>query len=151
MRTEFIRSSQKRDILKKLEKQFGISELNYLLIQAGREKIRGYSGHLSKDEIVDIGKLANVETVGLYVLKEEKDKLIRLSTDACHLLKKQITKNIITLNDEQFSLWIRGNDVDIEIPSGVHVIVYDNIPFGCTVSNGKKLFNYLPKDRRLRR
>ena len=42
-------SSDKKKILEQLNNQFGITELPYLLIQFGQEKIRVYSGILSKD------------------------------------------------------------------------------------------------------
>lgn len=149
---KFIKSSEKRRIVEKLNEQFGITNTPYLLIQVGKEKIRGYSGHLSKDEIIDIGKIANVETIGLYLMKEEHDKkIIRLGFDTTQLLRKQITKNILEISKEEFNLWIRGYDLDKETPNGIYAIMYDNIFLGCGISNGKRVFNYVPKDRRIKK
>ena len=150
MNTHFIKSSDKKKILEKLNEQFGITNIPYLLIASGKEKIRAYSGHLSKDEIIDMGKLINIEVVGAYLLKEENEEY-RLSFDAPIILKNQITKSIVEINKEQFESWIRGNDLDITAEKGVVVIKYQEDFLGSGKSNGEKIFNYVPKDRRLRK
>ena len=148
MRINFIKSSKKKEILVKLEEQFGISDLPYLLIESGKEKIRGFSGHLSKEEINEISLILNIEIMGLYLLKQEQD--LRLSLDATTLLKEQITKNIIDISDAQLQEWLRGRDLDIKTPKGTIIIKNKDDLIGCGKSNGEKIFNYLPKDRRLK-
>lgn len=148
MNINFVKSNEKKEIIENLDKQFGITEVPFLLIKAGSEKFRGYSGHLTKEEILELNELANIEIIGLYMLKQEHD--LRLGFDACQILEKQITKNILELTDEQFHLWIRGNDLDIKIQQGTYIMKYKNDFLGCGKSNGEKLFNYVPKDRRLR-
>ncbi len=149
MNTHFIKSNEKRDIVEQLKEQFGIEELPYLLIESGKEKIRAFSGSLSKEEIIQIGGLVKVEIVGLYLLKKEND--FRLSLDAATILKNQITKNILEINDEQFYKWIRGYDLQIEVPRGTYVLKYKNDFIGCGKSNEKTIFNYVPKDRRIKK
>jgi NOL1/NOP2/fmu family ribosome biogenesis protein len=150
MNVRFIKSNEKRDITQSLNEQFGLTELPFLLIESGKEKIRGFTGHMSKDEMVELSKLANIEIVGLYIIKREAD--LRLSLDATHLLSKQLTKNIIDINDEQYQQWIRGNDLAIQTEeSGTVLIRYNNDFIGCGKSNKEKIFNYVPKDRRLRK
>ena len=149
MKIHFIKSNEKRRIIEELNEQFGISELPYLLIESGKEKIRAFSGHLSKEEIYQIGNIAKIELIGLYLLKKEED--YRLSIDATHLLKNQINKNIIEINEEQFQQWIRGKDIEIESQKGTLVIKYKEDFIGCGKSNGEKIFNYVPKDRRLKK
>ena len=145
----FIRSPEKNRITDDLEKQFGINKLPYLLFRVGREKIRGYSGHLSKEEIAKLARIARVEIIGIYLIKKEQD--FRLSLDAIHLLKDQVSKSIIDLNDEQFHKWIRGHDLEVkDAQLGTIVIRYNGDFVGCGKSNGQKIFNYVPKDRRLR-
>ena len=53
MELNFIFKNDKKRILEKLE-YYGIKELPFLLIESGREKIRGYSGSLSIKEIHEI-------------------------------------------------------------------------------------------------
>jgi NOL1/NOP2/fmu family ribosome biogenesis protein len=149
MNIHFIRSAEKKKILERLKEQFGIKELPYLLVQSGKERIRFFSGSLSKDEMQKIGELANIELIGLYAMKEEGD--FRLTLDAEHLIKEQITKNIVGINDEQLQLWLRGNDLQIQAPKGTIAIKYQGDFVGSGKSSGEKIFNYLPKDRRLKK
>lgn len=146
--TFFIKSSQKKEILAELQNQFGIQELPYLLVQAGKEKIRAFSGHLSKDEIINISRILNIEFIGIYLLKKEHD--YRLSFDASQILAKQLTKNIVDINEEQYQLWIRGYDLEIKAPKGTILIRFNGDFLGCGKSSGDKIYNYVPKERRLK-
>lgn len=146
----FIKSKEKEKIQEGLKSQFGIEKLPFQLIQGGNEKIRGFSGDLSKEDILKINELANIELIGLYLFKEEHD--FRLGFDACHILKDQITKNILELTDENFQLWIKGLDLEnMPVPAGTYIIKYKDDLIGCGKSNGDKIFNYVPKDRRVRK
>ena len=149
MNYKYIRSSEKRKILAELNEQFGITELPYLLIESGKEKLRAFSGHLSKEEMNDISSISNIEIIGLYMIKKEHD--LRLSIDATHLLKEQISKNILELSESEFQSWIRGKDLEKPLPQGTYVIKFNQDFLGCGKSNGKILFNYIPKDRRLKK
>jgi len=146
----FIKTPQKRKIIEKLNEQFGIENLPFLLVQSGKEKIRAFSGSLSKDEISKISLFANIELIGLYLLKEENGEF-RLSMDAALLLSKQIIKNIVEIDEIQFKRWIRGNDLEIKMPKGVYLIKCNEDFLGCGKSNGERIFNYVPKDRRIKK
>jgi len=151
MNVHFIKSSEKKKIVEQLNKQFGIENLNYMLIETGKEKIRAFSGSLSKEEIFELAKIANIEIIGLYSVNKERADDLRITLDALHLLKDQITNNIIEINSDQFHKWIRGHDLDIATQKGAVIIKYQSDFVGCGKSNGEKIFNYLPKDRRLRK
>ena len=148
MNSRFIKSSEKKRLLSELEEQFGIEKLPYLLLETGKEKIRGFSGTMTKEEITELGKISNVEIVGLYLIKKEKN--LRLSLDATHLLKEQISKNIIEINNVQLGDWLRGKNLDIAKDSGIYVIKYEDDFVGCGISDGKKIINHIPKERRIR-
>ena len=150
MNIHFINSPEKRKSVSALNEQFGISELPYLLLWTGSEKIRAFSGSLSKDEIMKIGTIAPIESIGLYLLKKEFDW--RLSLDATILLKNQISKSIIDISDEQLGMWIKGLDLNIKSDFKSTIAIKHNNDFiGCGKSNGEKIFNYIPKERRIKR
>lgn len=151
MNIRFIKTPEKRKIIEKLNEQFGITELPYLLIESGREKLRAFSGHLSKEEISQLAQTLNIEVIGLYLIKREDNSNLRLSFDATHLLKSQITKKIIELNDIEFQTWIRGFDLQIKAQVGTLAIKYKSDFIGCGKSNGSVLINHVPKDRRLKK
>jgi len=157
---EFIYSSEKKKIMERLE-YYGITKLPYLLIRFGKEKIRGYSGDSSIEEIAKIDQSIRVEIMGLYLF-HEYDEGIRLSLDAIHLLKDQITKNIIELSDEQAKEFLKGHDIllsdkdkkhffeDKKEKHGFKVIKHKNDFIGSGKLTQERLMNYVPKERRLR-
>jgi NOL1/NOP2/fmu family ribosome biogenesis protein len=145
----FIKSSQKKKLLAELEKNYGIKKVPYLLLETGKKKLRAFSGHLSKEEISQLADLINIEIIGMYLINK-KDNDVRLNFDAVSLLRKQITKNIIKINKSQFEKWIRGYDLDIKTKRGIVVLSSNNELVGVGKSNTEKIFNYVPKERKLK-
>lgn len=150
MNIHFIKSNEKRDIVSQLNKQFGIEELPYLLVQSGKERVRAFSGHLSKDEIKSISEIARIEGIGMYLIRKEHD--LRLSFDATQVLKNKIKKQIIEINQEQYEEWIRGYDLQVTSETkGTVVIKFKDDFIGCGKSTGDKILNHVPKERRIRK
>ena len=145
----FLKSSEKKKLIKELEENFGILKLDYLLIETGKQKIRGFSGTMTKEEIKELSEIANVEIIGIYLFRREGN--LRLSLDGTHLLKKQMTKNIIEISDKEIELWLHGKNLEIVKDRGVYAIRYKDDFIGCGISDGKKIINYVPKERRIRR
>ena len=142
-------SPQKKKIIKQLNKQFGITKLPYLLLQFGKEKIRLYSGNLSKEELRLLDKNSRVENIGLYFANQQQPE-IRLTLDGIQLLKPQITKNILSLNDQQAEDWLRGNDLDIKSDRTFKILKNNEELIGCGKSTGEKITNFVPKERRIK-
>lgn len=149
-RFETLNRKERDRILEKLKEQFGIEKLNYLLIRQGREKLRAFSGSLSREELETLGENINIETLGIYLAKEENGE-IRLSHDAASLLQNQITKNIIQVNDEQAKSWLRGQDLEINTRlSGPVAIKYKGLFIGCGKASLNRVTNFVPKERRVK-
>ena len=127
---KIIYSSEKKEIIKKLNEQYGISKLPYLLLRFGEDKIRIYSGSLSNDELNTLAANLRIENIGLYFAKQEKDG-IRLTLDGIQVLKEQITKNILELTDKQAEEWLRGFDLDIKTDRGFKILKNNNEFLGC--------------------
>lgn len=149
MKVRFIKSPEKRKILAELEEIYGIKDLPYLLIETGKRKIRAYSGHLSKDELLQLGKTVNVELLGMYLINT-RDEEPRINFDAISLLRSKITKNIMEIDKEQLEKWIRGHDLEIKASRGIVIIKYDGELIGVGKSNEEKIFNYVPKERKIK-
>jgi len=111
MKPEFITGNQKAEVVSKIKK-FGIEKIPFLLIKSGQDKIRAYSGSINADELAKIAEGVFVEIIGLYFARYDGGDL-RLSVDALHLLKEQITENIIELTKEQAQDYLKGRDVDL--------------------------------------
>lgn len=146
---QIIRASEKKKILEKLEKQYGISKLPYLLLQFGKEKIRLYSGNLSSQELNILDKNLRVENIGLYLAKQQDDG-IRLSLDVLSLFKNQINKNILELGDEQAENWFHGEDLPIATDKNFKILKNNDDFLGCGKSTGEKITNFVPKERRIK-
>lgn len=149
MNIHFIKSSEKKDIVAELKENFGIEELPFLLLESGKEKIRGFTGSLSKEEIGQLGQIAYVEGIGIYLLKKEES--LRLGFDATQLFSEQISKNIIDINEEQANKWLRGYDLELQATRGVVVVRYGKDFLGCGKSTGERIVNHVPKERRLKK
>lgn len=149
MNVHFLKSKEKKKIVEELTEIYGITELPYLLLETGKQKIRGYSGHLSREELSQLGNILNVELIGMYLISK-KDDDPRLNFDAVPLFRKKITKSIVEINKEQLALWVRGHDIDIACPRGIAVIKYQDDLIGIGKSNTEKIFNYVPKERKIK-
>lgn len=149
MNVKFLKSGEKKKLFSELDEKFGIDKVNYLLFETGKDKIRGYSGHLTREEIMELGEIANVEIIGMYLFKKEVWG-VRLSHDAVHAFSDKIKKGIFSIGKEDFDKWIRGNDIDVKCDKGAVILKYGDDFVGCGVSNGEKIFNYVPNERRIR-
>ena len=146
---KFLNSKQKRKVQGDLEETYGIPEIPYLLIEAGKQRLRAFSGDLSGEQILQLAQIANIETIGMYIISQKDDDL-RLNFDALPLFKSQITKRIFEINKNQLALWMRGYDLDIKCERGIVVLKYQDELVGIGKCNTEKIFNYLPKERKLK-
>jgi NOL1/NOP2/fmu family ribosome biogenesis protein len=149
MRAHFLPSGEKKQVLADLENQFGIQKIPGMLIESGREKIRLFTGSLTREELVELDKAVRIELIGLYAIK--KEDTYRLSIDGSYLFDEQVTKNIVNLTEDEMKQWMRGNDLPKEAPKGVVVIRFGKFFLGCGKSNGTLIYNYVPKNRRIMR
>jgi NOL1/NOP2/fmu family ribosome biogenesis protein len=163
---DFIFKTEKKKLLEKLS-YYGIKELPYLLISSGKEKVRGYTGNLSNEEILNIEKAIGIQIIGLYLFhnyfSDENEGGLRLSFDAISSseLKNQITKNVLDLNDKQAEEFLKGRDILLtneEIKAleqkhetkGFKILRNQNEFIGTGKLVEGRIVNYMPKERRLR-
>lgn len=162
MKINVLDSTKKKGFLGELS-YLGDFKLNYLFMSTGTEAIRTYSGHLSTDEILKIWRHFPIEAVGLYFGKETINKHgkreCRVSLDALHILKDQITKNIVELNDEQVLKWFKGDNIDLtpeqkdkykEMKDFVAVKFKQDFVGTAKINAQGILIGFLPKERRVR-
>jgi NOL1/NOP2/fmu family ribosome biogenesis protein len=164
MGVRFMFKKEKQEIVEKL-KYYGITELPYLLVYSGKEKIRGYSGSLSMDEIRNLNENIGLEIIGQYLLHDYPDGM-RISFDAIFNLGNQITKNVIDLNEKQQQEFLKGNDI-LLTKNEEEILKKNGETKGfkiirITTKSGKKeligtgklldgrILNYMPKERRMR-
>ena len=164
MKIQLLDKAKKKKIISEIE-EIGIKKIPEMLVRTGKERIRAFSGHLTKEEVMKIWRTLPIEGIGLYVAKEIVSKKtgkreVRLSVDSLHLWEKQITNNIIILTKEQEELWFLGKNIELtqsqkqKYPFEKCFVVvksHDDKDFIGTGKTGDKieiLYNYLPKERR---
>ena len=148
MRIKFIKSAEKKKLIKQLNEQYGISSLPYLLLKTGKDKIRGYSGSLSKDEILKLNKELRIELLGLYLMEKEWDG-IRLSFDFVNIIKPK--RSMVEVDDRQAERWLKGQDIAVKKDlKGFVVLKNKENLLGCGKASGGRVTNFVPKDRRIK-
>lgn len=152
---EFFDKGDKKRILKELS-GYGIEKIPYLIIKWGK-RLRMFSGSIDKETIFSLMRELNVDSIGLYFASTEDG--LRLSTDAVHILSKQITNGILEIDNPQAEQWFRGKSIElnegqkgiIEPFRGKFVILKNGYDF---IGAGKKSFNgianFMPKERRIK-
>jgi NOL1/NOP2/fmu family ribosome biogenesis protein len=163
MRIQILDKTKKKKFIEGA-KNLGLKKIPELLIRAGKEKIRAYSGNLSKEEIMVLWRILPVEGIGVYVGKENIDRSgvrnVRLSIEGLHVWKDQITYDRITLTKEQETKWFLGQDIELtqeqiksfgDKKNFIAIESFDKKDFIGTAkigNQGKTLFGFLPKERR---
>lgn len=150
MNVEFYDSKKRKKLLADLNEQFGVYEIPRILFETGKEKIRGFSGDLTIDELYSLDRLANIEFMGMYLMKYEFSHL-RLGFDCALLLKNQLSKNVVVLDDKQTDSWMNGKSLELGLSKGMYVVGNGIDTFGCGFSDDHILINFVPKERRIRR
>ncbi len=141
---------EKKKIVEKLNKQFGIKKIPGIILQRGKERMFLFQGDFSVQEIKKLEQIIQIERVGIYFAKLQNDE-VRLSIDAIHLLKNQITKNIFELNQEQMEQWMHGNELNIKTRKNCFVVMkYKDYFLGTGKASEEKITNFIPKNRRLK-
>ena len=146
---KFLNQNEKKELIKKLNEQFGIKEIPWPIAKWGNERIIIFSGDANEKEIEKIRELTIIEGIGLYFAKEEYG--LRLSLEATQLLKSQITKNIFELDDKQAEEWMKGHELNIQTgKKGFVIMKYKDDFLGCGKASENKISNFVPKERRLK-
>ncbi|MBR9702083.1 hypothetical protein GOV13_04120 [Candidatus Pacearchaeota archaeon] len=150
MKLKIFNRKETKRIVDKLNRQFGVEEIQGIFIQMGKERLFLFQGSFSRKEIIELSQISQMERVGVYFGKEIKDE-VRLSMEGAQLLKDQITKNIFELNSEQAEQWMKGQELLIETGKKDFLVMKYNDNFlGCGKASEKKIGNYIPKNRRLK-
>jgi len=153
MAFEFLRSGDRKDVLKKIEEMYGLEDLGYMLFNSGKERIVGFSGNMSRDDIIRVAGVANVEVLGLYLFKREKEEKLKMSFDATQIFGNRATKRVVEIDAELSAIWMSGEEIDFPAEKGLVIMKNRETGdfMGCGKSNGVKIINQVPKERRAKK
>lgn len=134
-----------KKILKTINTQFGSDFNEEYSVLANKERI--YILNKTFEGIPD--EVLYYFQAGLYFASFMKDG-IRLTIEGSQLVGKTATKNVLELSRNQLHEWIKGYDVhDLTVADGYYLIKYLDDFYGSGKVKESKLFNYVPKGRRL--
>ncbi|MFA5953105.1 MAG: hypothetical protein WC812_00775 [Candidatus Pacearchaeota archaeon] len=152
MELNILNKKEKENFLKRLNYQFGITDINGEIIQIGKERFYLFQGKYSKEDLFKLKGILKIDKIGVYFGKEfEPTSEFRLSIEGTQLLKNQIKKRIIEINEEQMTSWMSGNELDIKTnEKGIVVIKHQDYFLGCGKASEEKITNFIPKMRRLK-
>lgn len=152
-------SKQKKVLRKLLLEKFGFEgELNYEFFMNNKNKIYLLNRTAAEFPYEQL----RVDALGLYFGQLMPGNDIRLSIEGSQIIGPGCNKNVIELDDDQYFLWVRGNELDIDTElTGFVIIKHKNLigtyDYHCCgkpivkQENGKKvLLNYVPKARYVR-
>ena len=148
-------NKEKEEIEEILENQFGIKEINGMVLQRGAERLFLFQGSLNENQIYELEQTIPVERIGIYFAKIMKDKdgktKIRLSIEGTQIFADSITKNIFELTDEQVEDWMKGRELQIATGKKDFLVMkYKNNFLGTGKASENKISNFIPKNRRLK-
>jgi NOL1/NOP2/fmu family ribosome biogenesis protein len=153
---------EKKEFVKKLNKQFGIEKLDGIILTRGTDRLFFYTGDLPISKIVELEHMRlNIERCGVYFAKMHHGTHrgtrtcdageIRLSIEGVHILRDQIKKNIYELDSEQAQKWMEGSELNVKSGmSGFVVMKHKDYFLGCGKASAEKIGNFVPKNRRLK-
>jgi NOL1/NOP2/fmu family ribosome biogenesis protein len=138
-------SKEKKELNKMLIDQFGAGIEGYNVFINPKNKIFLIGEEYSK---INIEKL-RINSLGLYFGEIYEGK-VRLSIEGAQIIGKTAASNILVVDDTQANIWMKGEDFDIDSDLEGFVIIKNREDvLGCGKIAGKKLYNYMPKERRL--
>jgi len=95
--------------------------------------------------------VTRLEKAGMYFATINKDSSLRLSLEGTQLVGKQATEHILDLDSHQAENWLKGFDFNFEtVEDGFYLLKYKEDFLGCGLIRQNKMFNFLPKTRRLK-
>lgn len=154
MKIELLDNTKKKKVLIILNDNYGIENLPLMLIKTSKDKIRAYSGNLSREELNELAKNVNIELIGTQLCTLTDENNARLNFDVMNLpiIKSQISKNILNINEIQMKDLLAGKNLEIstEISSPFIPLKINTDFFGIAKNRGTFLQNYVPKEKRMK-
>ena len=147
---KILKGKERKEILDSLKTQFGIEKFNGTLLQRGKERIFLYEGNFDEEDLKKLEKITFIERAGIYLGKLEDHKM-RLSIEGSQILKNEIKKNIVELDDQEKDIWMMGHEILKKTGlNGFVIMKYKEDLLGTGKASEEKITNFIPKSRRLR-
>ena len=161
MRADIIvlNSKDRKAMRQQLIEQFGVTDLPDKVFFCLNKKERVY---ITNRDSFDLDQEdLRINAFGLYFGTFMKDGF-RLSLEGAQLLKDQLKKNVVAIDEDQRNRILKGMDLDVTASDGNHgtvsrlngeyvILRHDSDIIGCAKVKDSTILNYIPKSKQLRR
>jgi len=148
MKAKVLNKKEVKRIVNSLDEQYSVSglKLDYVFVLGSEDKI-----YLIDKKFAELGLSdLRVNSLGLYFGKLENGK-VRLSIEGSQIVGPFAGRGVVVLSRSQIAGWVRGNNVYIDADCDGFVLVkHGDDFFGSSKCSKGTLFNYVPKNRRIR-
>lgn len=124
-------------------------QLEYGFLKSGKNKIWLISKDISR---LDLREL-EIARVGIYFCRTDFKELLRLSIEGSQLIGPECNKRVLEIGKERTKRWIKGKNLnferELEVRSGFVLLKNGEDYLGCGKLVEKKIWNYVPKERRI--
>ena len=144
----FLSRKEAKAILAFAEQNWG-ADLEFLLDEYGFRITSSNDVYIvSRDvEKLDL-KLLRVTGVGIYL--GEFYQGLRLSVEGAQIIGPHAKKNVIKISDVELDAWFHGEEFSTdETNNGLFILKHNNDFVGCAKVTNGRVFNFLPKSRRM--
>lgn len=133
-------------ILALIKKQWGADfKQDYAFLMNTKNKIFIVNKDISR---INLNRL-RINNVGMYFGEINKGE-IRLSIEGAQLVGPLAKKNVLELDEKEAREYLKGQDLDKGAKERGFVVIRHGEDFlGTGKSNGKVIYNYTPKERRI--
>lgn len=143
IKAELMNTKEVKELQSLMDKQYG-ARLKGFFYKGSKNRV--YLG-TRFTSLIKLKKV-NAEGVGLYIGRLRDDGF-RPSIEGIQLLRP--VKNVFEINKEQLWDWLRGYKITIETEyEGYCALSYQGEIIGPGKIKNKKVWNYVPKNRRIR-
>ena len=142
-----LNSKEIKNILKLVKGQWG-AEFNkrYAFLMNNKNKVFLVNTDISR---IDLNSF-RINNLGLYFGEIINNNDFRLSIEGSQIIGPLAKKNILELSEEEAKEYMKGTDLDKKTKDkGFLIIKHKNNYLGTGKSNGEKIYNYTPKERRI--
>jgi len=130
--------------------QFGCTlDLPFAYFLSNKNRIYAITRDITRID----AKALHPDSLGLYIGAWEET--LRLSLEGSQLVGPHAKHHILELQDAELTEYVKGNPFDLspehgDLDNGVYLVKHGNDFFGCCKISSGKLYNFLPKARRVK-
>lgn len=119
---------------------FGAELSDVLIFPSGKDKLRACS---LETEVIGEREVIR----GVYIAKKAPYGFI-VSIEGSFLVGRRAKRHVVELSEEKFGRWMRGENVEIELPEkGIYLVKFGQVFAGSGYYDGRILRNLVPKGR----